>query len=157
MNLSSPPQPPTGPSLPLPAEPTRHADQLPPDDTPPGRVVPLVDDHLVPGPEPMWLCAKCDHPIAKVSDAIEMLGASVHTRVNPHGDVFRIGCFSEAPGARGEGPHTGHWTWFPGYEWQAAICAVCTEHLGWRFSSGQVGFYGLILDRLRAQTGGNAA
>ncbi|MDZ7736583.1 MAG: cereblon family protein [Gammaproteobacteria bacterium] len=72
-----------------------------------------------------------------------------HTCTNPHGIIYRIGCFSAAPGCSEVGPAFSEFSWFSGYRWQVAICGNCQEHLGWHFH-GEQSFYGLIHDRLSA-------
>lgn len=101
------------------------------------------------------LCAACDAPVTSQDAAIEVQGAHAHTFTNPHGYVFDVLCFSEAPGCRARGGATTEFTWFAGYAWQVATCASCAEHLGWRYSvRGRAAFYGLIRQRLRAEEGG---
>lgn len=107
-----------------------------------------TDTSVKRGRDPMWLCAHCRHEITARSQATDKMGAHCHTRVNPHGYVFRIGCFATAPGCHCEGPDSGQWSWFPGYRWQIAQCAACTVHLGWRFTTSIESFFGLILDHL---------
>ncbi len=59
-------------------------------------------------------CAECGHLITRTRWAISMDG---HERVfiNPAGRVFRVCCFSEAPGASDVGAFTSEHTWFPGF------------------------------------------
>ncbi|GAB4335496.1 MAG: hypothetical protein Kow0089_05240 [Desulfobulbaceae bacterium] len=73
-----------------------------------------------------------------------------HTFFNPAGIIYEIRCFAAAPGCRVHGRPTGEFTWFPGYTWQYALCATCGDHLGWYFSSGESGFFGLISPKLIA-------
>lgn len=94
------------------------------------------------------VCKTCGIPITSPESAIEVSGAHRHTFVNPGGMVFRIGCFSGASGCYITGKPTGEFTWFPGYAWSYVICSGCFAHLGWHYSSGEGGFFGLILDRL---------
>ena len=102
----------------------------------------------VDSPEPVIVCRACGFTICHPDDAIPMAGAHRHTFANPHGIVFEIGCFRNAPGCAGVGPATDDFTWFAGYRWRIAICAACHEHLGWRFEGDSDSFHGLILDRL---------
>lgn len=76
-----------------------------------------------------------------------------HTFFNPAGQVFRIGCFREAPGARPVGPPSSEFSWFRGYRWQVAVCGGCRAHLGWLFTGAGAppAFFGLILERLTAK------
>lgn len=95
------------------------------------------------------LCRACLHPIARPADRISVQGRHQHTFANPHGIVFEIGCFQNAPGCGVIGPASEEFTWFPGHRWRVCICAACLAHLGWLFTaSGGRAFHGLILDRL---------
>jgi hypothetical protein len=98
--------------------------------------------------EPVIVCRVCGFPVCHPDSAITVAGAHRHTFANPHGIVFEIGCFRNAPGCARVGPATDDFTWFAGYRWRIAICAGCHEHLGWRFEGTGDSFYGLILDRL---------
>jgi hypothetical protein len=101
-----------------------------------------------PGVGRILACWICRHPTTRPADLISVSGHHSHTFTNPSGLRFHIACFSRAPGARGEGPTTDYFTWFPGYGWQGAHCAACHEHLGWRFTSPHHEFFGLIWARL---------
>lgn len=94
------------------------------------------------------VCKTCGTAITSRECAIEVSGSHRHTFMNPGGIVFRIGCFSGASGCYIMGEPTGDYTWFPGYAWCYVICSGCFSHLGWHYSSGEGGFFGLILDRL---------
>jgi len=85
-----------------------------------------------------------------------------HERVvfNPAGRLFRIGCFSDAPGLCEHGPPCAAFSWFDGYAWRVGLCGACGRHLGWAFiNSGTAEpsrFYALVLDALidgQADTG----
>ncbi len=99
------------------------------------------------------ICRLCGHYITTPNSKIEMSGRHVHVFTNPAGYVFRIGCFSAAPGCVVTGEPTEEYTWFPSYSWSYALCAGCMEHLGWYYDSGRDSFFGLILDRLREEEG----
>ncbi|MBF0368668.1 MAG: hypothetical protein HQL52_04345 [Magnetococcales bacterium] len=94
-------------------------------------------------------CRDCLQPITTLKERIEKDGKHQHTFFNPHGVVFRIGCFARAPGCVNVGELSGEFSWFRGTLWQISLCRQCQTHLGWRFS-GQEGtlFFGLILARL---------
>ncbi len=94
------------------------------------------------------LCARCGAAITAAGWARELGGSHEHSFVNPHGYLYRIGCFVEAPGCAPHGDEVAEYTWFPGYSWQIAQCAGCAAHLGWGFRGRDDGFHGLILDRL---------
>lgn len=94
------------------------------------------------------VCAQCLQAVTTRDARIEMSGAHAHTFANPHGIVFRIGCFAVAPGCASASEPTTLHTWFPGYAWQIAVCRGCAGHLGWLFRGGDSRFHGLIVDRL---------
>ena len=92
-------------------------------------------------------CARCQAAITSTADRLEMAGSHEHTFANPHGFVFRIGCFARAACVpAGEG--STHFAWFPGYRWRVEHCRRCGEHLGWLFQAEGKAFHGLVLDRL---------
>lgn len=95
------------------------------------------------------LCAACSHPITDPGQRIAQNGSHQHDFTNPHGMLFRIGCFATAPGCVQVGPAIEQWSWFSGFAWRIALCRQCQTHLGWGYRprSGE-GFFGLILDRL---------
>jgi hypothetical protein len=94
------------------------------------------------------VCAECLQAVTTRAAQIEMSGSHAHTFANPHGLVFRIGCFAVAPGCQEASEASTEFTWFPGYAWQVATCRGCAGHLGWLFRSTDSRFHGLILDRL---------
>ena len=94
-------------------------------------------------------CAACRQRVTEDRSAIVMAGGHEHTRTNPLGLTFHIGCYRDAPGCREIGEASGEHTWFAGYNWRIALCAACHAHLGWGFRSGDGDhFFGLILPRL---------
>lgn len=108
-----------------------------------------LDEDVTPKPEKALICSKCSAPITREQARMDVNGSHEHSFFNPHGIVFMIGCFSEAPGCKPMSQPSSDFTWFPGYHWRICACYQCSTHLGWDF--GQAGvtmFYGLILDRL---------
>lgn len=100
------------------------------------------------------LCAACRHVIAHTGEEIRVQGSHRHTFANPHGYVFRIGCFRAAAGCRTASAASEEFSWFPGYAWRIQVCGNCYAHLGWEFRSARDGFYGLILERLEEEPEG---
>lgn len=98
-----------------------------------------------------FFCWNCGSLITSGDSLHERNGQIAHTFANPLGVVFRIACFWDAPGCKPEGQPTGDFSWFPGYLWNLANCAMCAGHLGWCFHSGKSGFWGLCLSRLRPE------
>lgn len=120
-----------------------------------GGLSPTLDSLLeslneTPLPRRWLLCRACDQRITPDAARIPVGQQHEHTFTNPHGFVFHIGCFDDAPGVLEEGQPESRWSWFSGYAWQIVICQQCRWQLGWYFSNGN-GFYGLILDRLHAE------
>lgn len=95
-------------------------------------------------------CVMCRHAITDDSQRFVLRGGHEHTFFNPHGVLFHLGCFRNAPGCTALGPPSAEFSWFAGYHWMLAFCARCRNHLGWRFQGGLDGpFHGLILNRIR--------
>ena len=94
------------------------------------------------------LCRTCGAKITDNSFAAIVNNSHEHSFFNPHGYVFQIRCYSAATGCTSGGKPSSEFTWFAGYTWQLAICRACSAHLGWRFQSDSVSFYGLIRDKL---------
>lgn len=94
------------------------------------------------------VCSGCRHVVTHESRALKVADRHRHTCVNPAGIVFRVRCFSTAPGCVGHGEVSTYFSWFAGYAWQIALCERCTMHLGWSFSGATPPFWGLIADRI---------
>ena len=114
------------------------------------KVVPDRDEERLSGVPDALVCASCALRITTDSAATDRGGAHQHSFTNPRGLVFTIGCFSDAAIAA-HGVGTTEYTWFPGYAWRIAACGGCDSHLGWVFTRDGDCFFGLILDRLRAE------
>ena len=110
-------------------------------------VSPQIEPHAAPGGG-FWVCARCAGFVAEDRARIEVGGAHIHSFINPEGAIFRVGCFAVAPGALPWGEPSRHWTWFAGFEWQAAMCRGCAAHLGWGYTAEGRRFVALILDRI---------
>lgn len=113
--------------------------QTKPEDQAGGDVDEATDDALY--------CSDCGHLITRASWRISRRGDHAHTVFNPAGQLFQIGCYSDAPGATPDGGTSTAFTWFPGYAWRIALCGSCRRHMGWQFF-GDDDFFGLITARL---------
>lgn len=96
------------------------------------------------------ICTACASVITFPSEQIEVDGAFNHSFANPHGLLFEISCFKNAPGCICSNESSSEFTWFRGFSWQVVACRSCLNHLGWFFSSSKSSFYGLISDNLTA-------
>ena len=96
-----------------------------------------------------WVrCAACGARLAPEQARIDIDGSHEHERMNPSGLRFVLACFAVAPGCEPNGPPSPVWTWFPGHEWQIALCRGCGAHVGWSFHAAErAPFYGLVRDR----------
>jgi len=94
-------------------------------------------------------CAACGHVVTTREAAIVVDGRHDHRCVNPHGHLFDIGCFADAPGLVAVGVPETFFSWFAGAAWQVGLCAACHTHLGWLFTGRAAPFVGLVLDRIR--------
>lgn len=102
-----------------------------------------------PGGGRKLLCRGCRALIATDALRIPVAGKHEHVFANPVGYVYRVGCFSQAPGCAHEGTPSWEFTWFAGHSWQIAVCRGCNALMGWRFRTPQgQGFHALILDHL---------
>ena len=97
------------------------------------------------------VCVDFGRLITRAGERSVINGQHEHTCLNPHGIVYRIGCFQSAPGCSPQGAVSTHWSWFPGYAWQVVLCTGCLLHLGWLFRGPEGAFYGLIANRLREE------
>ena len=122
---------------------------------PPQEQARLSDQASGPALARKLLCRICRLVITDESQRLAVAGEHIHTRSNPHGVTFCFGCFGEAPGCDGIGAATAEHSWFAGCRWRIAVCRGCGEHLGWLFT-GEHRFFGLILGRLVADSGGAA-
>jgi len=94
------------------------------------------------------LCRRCGQQITSDTQRISVDSAHEHTFANPEGILFHIGCFGHVQSCQFSGEPTAQWSWFKGYQWRVTYCAECNLHLGWRFSSGDHIFHGLVLQNL---------
>lgn len=94
------------------------------------------------------VCVRCRRPITTAGDRIDVDGLHEHTQINPHGTIWTFGCFARAPGCVPEGKPSHEFAWFAGHSWQIESCRGCRLHLGWRFSSADRRFHGLIVGRV---------
>lgn len=123
-----------------------------------GRAEPAVrPDPSKGGPGTALVCRLCRARITRRDLAMEVNGGHRHVFFNPYGRVFEIGCFASARNVQPAGPKSGEFTWFPGFDWQAVACTGCNAHLGWRYTGGESGFFGLVLAALIEETTGKPA
>lgn len=139
--MSTPPSP---PGAPAPAVWLRRASDPPP----PGSPRPREEHEVATKKERAIVCASCRQAVTAEGARIAIAGAHEHRFVNPHGFVYDVQCFRDAPGCEPVGPPTEQFTWFPGFAWSTAYCARCATHLGWEFAGAGGAFYGLIKDRI---------
>jgi len=103
--------------------------------------------------ERIYSCIHCGSMVTTVKAEISVNGSFKHSFTNPHGFMYSIGCFAEAPGCTSMGLSTAEFSWFPGYAWRIGVCRSCGFHLGWEFSKESDYFYGLILTNLSGGKG----
>lgn len=113
---------------------------------------PDQDADVLEGEDDPLYCAQCGAFVTRARWASAEKGGHEHVVFNPAGHLFRIRCFSEAPGALPVGRASGEFTWFPGTQWRVAVCIGCMGHLGWAFArmDGGASFLGLIDKALTA-------
>ena len=99
-------------------------------------------------PDEGLFCKFCGRSIASLKDAIEVDGFHHHTFFNPAGVVYEIRCFKYADGCAYLEEYSTEFSWFAGYSWSITFCRGCSAHMGWYFSSADLGFFGLIAANL---------
>jgi len=94
-----------------------------------------------------WLlCRNCLQKITMMDQRLVINNSHIHIFTNPQDFMFKIGCFTSAPGCTYRGIPTIRHTWFEDYSWRYAECSKCRHHLGWHFQkSDSQHFTGLIL------------
>lgn len=116
------------------------------------RVKDVIDaDEELRADEPVIFCRACSHTITTGNQQIEVAGSHRHTFFNPAGIVYELACFARAPGCSLAGEASAEFSWFAGYFWRIALCGWCGMHMGWRFESADISFYGLILSHLQSR------
>lgn len=94
------------------------------------------------------LCRRCRTKVSHESELFAF-GADSAVRIfaNAAGLLREVFTARRAQRLTFVGPPTTEFTWFAGYGWEAAFCAECESHLGWRFSrptGTPAEFFGLL-------------
>ncbi|MDD5207375.1 MAG: cereblon family protein [Desulfobacterales bacterium] len=98
-------------------------------------------------------CASCGHPVTSVSEKTDVRGRHDHA-FSYYRQIVRLGCFRNAPGCQGVQGVSRGYSWFRGYAWQIQVCRNCFTQLGWKYTSVDESFYGLIFETLREAESG---
>ena len=94
-----------------------------------------------------WCCMTCKAFITDDAFIVHIDGNHEHIKVNPQGHTFQFRSYKHTQGCECWGLATAEHSWFSGYSWQFAHCAMCHTQLGWYFS-GSDSFFGLIADQI---------
>ncbi|XP_052744823.1 protein cereblon isoform X2 [Bicyclus anynana] len=79
-------------------------------------------------------CAACEVEIARREQIFAMSTEGVHSNyINLGGFVHDVVTVSSVRNTRLSGAPSAEYSWFPGYEWTVAVCAMCHAHVGWRY------------------------
>ncbi|HLO77668.1 MAG TPA: cereblon family protein [Magnetospirillum sp.] len=102
-----------------------------------------------------YYCAQCGQFMTRARLGIRMNGEHEHVLFNPAGILFRVVCFSDAPGAVAVGNASHRFTWFAGFTWRIALCKGCGIHVGWMYegAGAPAVFFGLIRSMLVERPG----
>jgi hypothetical protein len=93
-------------------------------------------------------CAACGHPVTQVAEKVDILGRH-EWAFGLYNEIVQLGCFRKADGCVGVRQVAHGYSWFRGYAWQIQVCGKCYTQLGWKYTSPEDSFYGLIFDALR--------
>ena len=105
-------------------------------------------------------CGHCSFPLARARQVFTVGGADGTTGayVNPHGIVHETLTVRQLDLLQDDadlwllgGPEVRD-SWFPGYAWTIANCALCGYHLGWKFDRVGGGTSGCPEDSEQPQT-----
>jgi|AGTN01.3.fsa_nt_gi hypothetical protein len=116
----------------------------------------VTDGHVHEGPGGVaYFCARCGAFMTRAGFGMRMNGEHEHVVFNPAGQVFRILCFKDAPGAVAVGNASDRFTWFRGFTWRIALCRTCDIQVGWMYESGGAPavFFGLMRSMLVERPG----
>lgn len=84
-------------------------------------------------------CKHCGANISRIRHVFSVSGSEgiSGTYVNEHGVVHHTVTLREVDrhSVVCIGPPETKDSWFPGYSWQIAYCAICSDHIGWKFRS----------------------
>ncbi|KAK9902627.1 hypothetical protein WJX75_000490 [Coccomyxa subellipsoidea] len=115
--------------------------------------------HLRAGAGERLLCRDCQHEIGRAKDSLRITdegpaGMFVNQGGYVHDLVALRGVRSGSVGLQGR--PTTDCSWFRGYAWTIAVCAHCSMHLGWQFTSRSArlsppSFYGLRRNNLSSR------
>lgn len=102
-----------------------------------------------------YYCVRCGAFVTRGRFGIRMNGEHEHVVFNPAGILFRVMCFSDAPGAVAVGNASDQFTWFKGFTWRIALCKGCGVHMGWMYegTGAPAVFFGLIRPMLVERPG----
>ncbi|PKN30856.1 MAG: hypothetical protein CVU64_01310 [Deltaproteobacteria bacterium HGW-Deltaproteobacteria-21] len=111
------------------------------------------DDRKDQAGETALVCASCGHPVTSVSEKTDVRGRHDHA-FSYYRQIVRLGCFRTAPGCLGAQGLSHGYSWFRGYAWQIQVCRNCFTQLGWKYTSEDESFFGLIFETLREAESG---
>lgn len=82
-----------------------------------------------------YRCAECGALITDSSALKPVNGSINHSYVNPAGTQCDFKTFLNCENAFVHDRLYIEHSWFPGFGWRFVLCAVCGQHLGWKFDS----------------------
>ena len=94
------------------------------------------------------VCAACGHSVTHVAEKIDIRGRH-DFRFTNLGYPIQLGCYRHAPGCIGTGRISHGYSWFRGYAWEIQLCRHCYGQLGWKYTTADDSFYGLVFKMLR--------
>jgi hypothetical protein len=100
-------------------------------------------------------CSACGAYISSSRTLVKLNGTARHAFVNPAGIRCNFLTFSAAENVIAYADLYLLHSWFPGYGWKFLMCAICSQHLGWKYESVRRNlslrvFYGLLKDAVEA-------
>ncbi|HMK35605.1 MAG TPA: cereblon family protein [Desulfomonilaceae bacterium] len=106
-------------------------------------------------PGTIYRCAVCGAAITHSNAIIKIYGTDEHSFVNPSGIRCDFRTFQFCENVLIHNELFLEHSWFGGYGWRFLNCAVCLQHLGWKYDAvhkktGPASFYGVLVQAVEA-------
>ena len=102
-------------------------------------------------------CTRCGAFITDSEAMIGIQGAEDHSFVNPAGVQCNFSTFIQCKNVMVDSDLYLQHSWFDGYGWRFIMCAVCLQHLGWKYDAVKKGvspksFFGILVETVDSVT-----
>jgi len=100
-------------------------------------------------------CSRCGTFITDSGAVLSLNGSERHSFVNPAGVLCKFTTFGHCDNVVQHQELFVEHSWFIGYGWRFLVCAVCYQHLGWKYDAVRRdlrprAFFGLLNEAVEA-------